>query len=224
MAAVLNPAVTVLDQDPARLGISPWKGCYSASRDPQPSPGAGPFSVRLIRADPATAARDHDQEGKTVSEARTAQAGTPQGDEPRRAGCFAFGRGAALPGGGFGWLGADGTLDETQPCPLLHQRPDDPRLRARPPAGGGRSGRPGGVRTWRFASRYADPVNGGWFSEVDISGAGHRFRQGELRARARPAGGVQRHGRGDTRRRDRPGGRGRAIEQHFWSEADGLRR
>ena len=31
---------------------------------------------------------------------------------------IAFGRAAALPGGGFGWLGTDGAVDETQPCPL----------------------------------------------------------------------------------------------------------
>ncbi len=31
---------------------------------------------------------------------------------------IAFGRAAALPDGGFGWLGVNGEIDVTQPCPL----------------------------------------------------------------------------------------------------------
>src|ERR1700691_661365 len=81
-----------------------------------------------------------------------------------------FGRGAALPDGGFGWLGADGTVDETQPCPLyinarmthvfaLAHLQGVPGADALAASGLG-----------AFTTRYADRANGGWFSSVSVSG------------------------------------------------------
>src|SRR5580698_7625544 len=83
---------------------------------------------------------------------------------------LAFGRGAALPDGGFGWLGADGAVDETEPCPLyINARMTHvfalAHLQGVP---GADSLAASGLGA--FASRYADDTNGGWFASVDISG------------------------------------------------------
>src|ERR1700722_8558574 len=83
---------------------------------------------------------------------------------------LAFGRGAALPGGGFGWLGTDGVVDETQPCPLyINARMTHVFALAH------LEGVPGadvlaasGLDA--FAARYADRAHGGWFSSVAVSG------------------------------------------------------
>lgn len=83
---------------------------------------------------------------------------------------IAFGRGSALIDGGFGWLGADGEIDATQPRPLyLNSRMTHVFALAH------LSGTPGaeflaasGLHA--LAQHYADPRNGGWFSSLDPSG------------------------------------------------------
>ena len=44
--------------------------------------------------------------------------GTPQWRRAEASRLITFARGAALAGGGFGWLGADGEVNVTQPRPL----------------------------------------------------------------------------------------------------------
>jgi sulfoquinovose isomerase len=134
---------------------------------------------------------------------------------------LAFGRGAALPGGGFGWLGADGTVDETQPCPLyinarmthvfaLAHLQGVAGADALAASGLGALGR-----------RYADRVNGGWFSSVAVSGevidsvkANYAHAHVLLAASSAAAAGI-------------PGAAAvlvdaaSAIGQHFWSDAEG---
>jgi sulfoquinovose isomerase len=134
---------------------------------------------------------------------------------------LAFGRGAALPDGGFGWLGADGTVDETQPCPLyinarmthvfaLAHLQGVPGADALAASGLG-----------AFTTRYADRANGGWFSSVSVSGqvldsvkANYAHAHVLLAASSATAAGI-------------PGAEAvlaaaaAVIEQRFWSDAEG---
>ena len=83
---------------------------------------------------------------------------------------IAFGRAAALPGGGFGWLDGHGRVDPAQPRPLYlsarmihvfalaHLAGD---ASARPLADSGLAA---------LASGYADEENGGWFARLDFAG------------------------------------------------------
>src|SRR6185312_11154557 len=71
---------------------------------------------------------------------------------------ISFGRAAALPDGGFGWLDVDGGIDPAQPRPLyINARMT--YVFALAPAGIG-----------AIADRYADGANGGWFSSLDPAG------------------------------------------------------
>jgi sulfoquinovose isomerase len=156
-----------------------------------------------------------------VSEPGTAQPGTPPWREAEASRLLAFGRGAALPGGGFGWLGADGVLDETQPCPLyINARMTHVFALAH------LQGVPGadvlaasGLDA--FGSRYADPVHGGWFSSVAVSGEvldpvkmNYAHAHVLLAASSATAAGIP--GAGAVL-----AAAGDAIEQHFWSDAEG---
>jgi mannose/cellobiose epimerase-like protein (N-acyl-D-glucosamine 2-epimerase family) len=132
-----------------------------------------------------------------------------------------FGRGAALPGGGFGWLGADGAVDETQPCPLyINARMTHVYSLAHlSGVAGAKALAASGLGA--FGSRYADRLNGGWFSSVDVSGqvtdsvkANYAHAHVLLAASSATAAGV-------------PGATAvladaaAAIEQHFWSDTEG---
>jgi mannose/cellobiose epimerase-like protein (N-acyl-D-glucosamine 2-epimerase family) len=134
---------------------------------------------------------------------------------------IAFGRGAALPDGGFGWLGADGTVDETQPCPLyINARMTHVFALAHLQGVAGAAAlAASGLDA--FTRRYADHANGGWFSSVDISGQviasvkeNYAHAHVLLAASSATAAGI-------------PGAEvilaaaAAAIEQHFWSDAEG---
>src|SRR5580693_6201118 len=81
-----------------------------------------------------------------------------------------FGRAAALPDGGFGWLGANGEIDQTQPRPLyINARMTHVFALAHlQGVGGTDSLAASGIAA--FASRYADSAHGGWFSATDRAG------------------------------------------------------
>ena len=83
---------------------------------------------------------------------------------------IAFGRGSALPDGGFGWLGDDGIVDPTQPCPLyINARMTHVfSLAHLQGVAGTNSLAASGIAA--FTSRYADRANGGWFAATDRSG------------------------------------------------------
>src|ERR1700689_5518371 len=110
----------------------------------------------------------HDRPGsgrKTVSDPGTAPWRRVEASR-----LIAFGRGAALPLGGFGWLGADGVVDETQPCPLyINARMTHVFALAHLQGGAGGDALAASGRG-AFGRRYADRVNGGWFSSAAISG------------------------------------------------------
>ncbi len=132
-----------------------------------------------------------------------------------------FGRGAELPDGGFGWLGDDGAVDPTQPCPLyINARMTHSFALAHlQGVAGAESLAASGIAA--FTSRYADTVNGGWFTATDRSGrvidsakANYAHAHVLLAAASGTAAGI-------------PGADGvlaaaaAAIEQHFWSDAEG---
>jgi sulfoquinovose isomerase len=134
---------------------------------------------------------------------------------------IAFGRGAALPDGGFGWLGADGVVDETQPCPLyINARMTHvfalAHLQGVP---GADSLAASGVDA--LTSRYADRTNGGWFSGVDISGqvidsVKANYAHAHVLLAASSAVAARIPGAEDIL-----AAAASAIEQHFWSDAEG---
>jgi sulfoquinovose isomerase len=132
-----------------------------------------------------------------------------------------FGRGAVLPGGGFGWLDDHGQIDQTKPSPLYvnarmtyvfalaHLTGTDgaQALAAR------------GVQA--LATRFADPERGGWFSSIDLSGqvidatkANYAHAHTLLAAASAVAAGI-------------PGADAALaaataiIERRFWSDAEG---
>jgi len=126
-----------------------------------------------------------------------------------------------LPDGGFGWLGADGVVDETQPCPLyVNARMTYVFALAHlEGVAGADSLAASGLGA--LAGRYADRANGGWFASVDLSGQVIDFTKTNyahahvlLAAASATAAGI-------------PGAEAAlaaaaaAIEQHFWSDAEG---
>ncbi|HEY0935387.1 MAG TPA: AGE family epimerase/isomerase [Trebonia sp.] len=151
----------------------------------------------------------------------SAQPGSARWREAEASRLIAFGRGAALPGGGFGWLGDDGTVDQAQPCPLyINARMTHVFALAHlQGVTGADSLAASGLGA--FASRYADPANGGWFSEVSYSGqvtdpvkANYGHAHVLLAASSAAAAGI-------------PGAEAvlaaaaAAVNEHFWSEAEG---
>ncbi|HEY5358521.1 MAG TPA: AGE family epimerase/isomerase [Streptosporangiaceae bacterium] len=132
-----------------------------------------------------------------------------------------FGRAAALPDGGFGWLGADGKIDPAQPRPLyVNLRMTYVFALAHlDGVAGADSLAASGLQA--LASRYADGENGGWFSSIDRSGtvidvtkANYAHAHALLAAASAAAAGI-------------PGADAAlaaaivTIERHFWSDAEG---
>ena len=132
-----------------------------------------------------------------------------------------FGRAAALPDGGFGWLGADGKIDPAQPRPLyVNLRMTYVFALAHlDGVAGADSLAASGLQA--LASRYADGESGGWFSSIDRSGtvidvtkANYAHAHALLAAASAAAAGI-------------PGADAAlaaaivTIERHFWSDAEG---
>jgi sulfoquinovose isomerase len=134
---------------------------------------------------------------------------------------IAFGRAAALAGGGFGWLGVNGEIDVTQPCPLyVNARMTHVFALAHlDGVAGADSLVASGLGA--LAGRYADGENGGWFASIDLSGnvidatkANYAHAHVLLATASAVAAGI-------------PGAdaafaaAAAAIDQHFWSDAEG---
>jgi mannose/cellobiose epimerase-like protein (N-acyl-D-glucosamine 2-epimerase family) len=132
-----------------------------------------------------------------------------------------FGQGAALAGGGFGWLGAHGDIDVTQPCPLyINARMTHAFALAHLDGVAGADAlAASGLQA--LASRYADAENGGWFSAIDLSGnvidaakTNYAHAHTLLAASSAVAAGIPGADAALVSAAD-------AIDQHFWSEAEG---
>jgi mannose/cellobiose epimerase-like protein (N-acyl-D-glucosamine 2-epimerase family) len=136
---------------------------------------------------------------------------------------IAFGRAAALPGGGFGWLGADGQVDAAQPRPLyLNSRLTHVFALAHLDGVAGPHLAASGLGA--LASHYADNENGGWFSSLDFAGRvtdtakeNYAHVHTLLAASSAMAAGI-------------PGAdsafaaTAAVIERYFWSDAEGCAR
>jgi len=137
---------------------------------------------------------------------------------------LAFGRSAALPRGGFGWLGADGAVDVGQPCPLyINSRMTYVFALAH------LAGVPGaeplaaaGIQA--LLDRYADTASGGWFASVDVSGrvtdttkSNYAHTTALLASCSAVTAGI---GAAETALAVTTA----AIDQHFWSDAEGCAR
>jgi sulfoquinovose isomerase len=159
---------------------------------------------------------DHNEEGKTVS-----GPGTAPWRQAEASRLIAFGRGAALPDGGFGWLGVDGTVDETQPCPLYINARMTYVFALAHLQGVAGADALAASGLGAFARRYADRANGGWFAStarsgqvIDSAKANYAHAHVLLAAASAVAAGI-------------PGAEGvltdaaAAIEQHFWSDDEG---
>ena len=137
---------------------------------------------------------------------------------------IAFGRAAALPGGGFGWLDGHGRVDQAQPRPLylsarmihvfaLAYLAGDPS--ARPLADSGLAA---------LTSGYADEANGGWFASLDFAGRvtdptkdNYAHAHTLLAASTAIAAGL-------TGAEAAFAATAAAINRHFWSDAEGRAR
>jgi len=134
---------------------------------------------------------------------------------------ISFGRAAALAGGGFGWLGVNGEIDTTQPCPLyVNSRMTYVfALASLQETGDSQSLAASGLQA--LASRYADGENGGWFSSVDLSGkvvdsakANYAHAHTLLAASSAAAAGIPGAEPALAAATD-------TIEKHFWSDHEG---
>ena len=152
------------------------------------------------------------------------QPGTPEWRRTEAARLIAFGRRAALPDGGFGWLGTDGNIDATQPRPL-YANSRMTHVFSLAHLAGATGCEPlaiSGLQT--LASRYADRVNGGWFSSLDFSGrvidsskTNYAHATTLLAACSALAAGLP--GAGDAF-----ADASATIDEHFWSDAEGCAR
>ncbi len=132
-----------------------------------------------------------------------------------------FARGAALAGGGFGWLDTRGSIDVTRPCPLyINARMTHAFALAHL---GGVAGADSLAASGlgALASRYADGENGGWFSAIDVSGtitdnAKTNYDHAHVLLAASSAAAAGIPGAGGTLT-----AAAAAIGEHFWSDAEG---
>ncbi len=100
----------------------------------------------------------------------TVQPGTGPWREAEASRLIEFGRAAALPGGGFGWLGTDGRIDPAQPRPLYINARMTYVFALAHLTGVAGAGALAASGLDALASRYADREHGGWFASLDPAG------------------------------------------------------
>ena len=137
---------------------------------------------------------------------------------------ISFGRAAALPDGGFGWLDVNGGIDPAQPRPLyINARMTYVFALAHLDGVAGADAL-AAAGIGAIADRYADGANGGWFSSLDPAGnvldttkANYAHAHVLLAAASALAAGVP--GAGPVLE-----AAAAVIGRHFWSDAEGLAR
>jgi sulfoquinovose isomerase len=147
--------------------------------------------------------------------------GTAQWRHTEASRLIAFGRAAALPDGGFGWLGANGEIDVTQPRPLYVNARMTHVFALAHLAGVAGADSLAASGLGALASRYADDGNGGWFASLGPSGdvvdstkANYAHAHVLLATASSVAAGIP--GADETF-----AAAAAAIERHFWSDAEG---
>ena len=96
--------------------------------------------------------------------------GTAQWRRAEASRLIEFGRAAALPDGGFGWLGVNGEIDVTQPRPLYINARMTYVFALAHLNGVAGADALAASGLGALADRYADGEYGGWFSSLDPSG------------------------------------------------------
>ena len=102
----------------------------------------------------------------------TGQPGTGLWREAEASRLIEFGRAAALPDGGFGWLCTDGRIDPAQPRPLYINARMTYVFALAHLTGVAGAGALAASGLDALASRYADREHGGWFASLDPAGLG----------------------------------------------------
>ena len=151
-----------------------------------------------------------------------ARPGTEQWRREQAASLLTFGRGSALPGGGFGWLGADGTVEPGAPRPLyVTARMTYAYALAYLDGAGDYARRlaESGIRS--LLGEYLDREHGGWYASLDHEGrvadttkANYAQAHVLLASATAVVAGVP--GAQDVLDRATS-----VIGEHFWSDADG---
>jgi sulfoquinovose isomerase len=149
------------------------------------------------------------------------QPGTAEWRRAEAGRLISFGAAAALPDGGFGWLDVNGGIDVTQPRPLYVNERMTHVFALAHLAGTADADALAVSGLAALVSRYADGENGGWFSSLDSSGrvndstkSNYAHAHVLLAAASAVAAGI-------------PGAdsvlaaAAAAIDQHFWSDAEG---
>jgi sulfoquinovose isomerase len=159
-----------------------------------------------------------------VSESGTAAPGTAPWRQAEASRLIEFGRAAALPDGGFGWLDVNGDIDLRQPRPLYINARMTYVFALAHLAGVAGADALAASGISALAGRYADGANGGWFSSLDSSGnvldatkANYAHAHVLLAAASALAAGIP--GAGAALE-----AAAAAIDRHFWSDAEGRAR
>jgi sulfoquinovose isomerase len=159
-----------------------------------------------------------------MSEPGTAQPGTEPWRRAEASRLIEFGRAAALPDGGFGWLDVDGAIDPAQPRPLYINARMTYVFALAHLAGVAGADALAASGLDALAGRYADRKHGGWFASLDPAGnvldatkANYAHAHVLLAAASALAAGVP--GAGPVLE-----GAAAAIGRRFWSDAEGLAR
>lgn len=134
---------------------------------------------------------------------------------------IAFGRGAALPDGGFGWLDTIGAVDEAQPRPLYINARMTYVFALAHLAGVAGAGELATSGLTALTSRYADRGHGGWYSSVASSGqvinpAKTNYDHAHVLLASASAAAAGIPGSGSALAAATA-----AIEAHFWSDEEG---
>src|SRR5438093_10680259 len=101
-----------------------------------------------------------------MSEPGTAQPGTEPWRRAEASRLIEFGRAAALPDGGFGWLDVDGAIDPAQPRPLYINARMTYVFALAHLAGVAGADALAASGLDGLAGRYADRKHGGWFASL----------------------------------------------------------
>jgi mannose/cellobiose epimerase-like protein (N-acyl-D-glucosamine 2-epimerase family) len=147
--------------------------------------------------------------------------GSPRWRRAEAGRLLAFGRAAALPGGGFGWLNEAGEIDPAQPCPLYLNARMTYVFALAHLQGTGDAGTLAASGLAALASRYADRDHGGFFASIDVAGrvldatkANYAHAHTLLAAASAVAAGL-------PEAEPALAAAAAAIERHFWSDAEG---
>lgn len=147
--------------------------------------------------------------------------GSPVWRREQAARLLEFGRGSELPDDGFGWLGEQGRVDPSRPRPLyIAARMTYAYALAYLDSGDAEARRLAGAGVESLLTRYADADHGGWYAELGPDGGVSdstkaNYAHAHVLLAAATASAACLPGADDLLNDAT-----RAVESHFWSEAE----